>query len=111
MSGKALLAAPMAVLLPLVALADDIVPNSIDCTAFARLPDGSWRVDGTTTFDAGAATAVTLSNKNIRPRMMDVGGADLFDVIEAKCASSLAPLGLVSHDGGQAKRSGPLSPP
>jgi len=100
MSGKALLAAPMAVLLPLVALADDIVPNSIDCAAFARLPDGSWRVDGTTTFDAGAATAVTLSNKNIRPGTMDVGGADLFDVIEAECGNS-----------GQAKRSGPLSPP
>ena len=42
MSGKAPLAAPIAVLLPLAALADDIVPNSIDCAAFARLPDGSW---------------------------------------------------------------------
>jgi hypothetical protein len=111
MSGRALLAALMAFLLPLVALADDIVPNSIDCTAFARLPDGSWRVDGTTTFNAGAATAVTLSNKNIRPRMMDVGGADLFDVIETKCASSSAPLGLISDDSGQAKHSGLLSRP
>jgi hypothetical protein len=75
MSGKALLAAPIAVLLPLAALADDIVPNSIDCAAFAKLADGSWRVDGTTTFNAGAATAMTLSNKAIsrRARWMSAG--------------------------------------
>jgi hypothetical protein len=85
MSGKALLAAPIAILLPIAALADDIVPNSIDCAAFTSLSDGSWRVNGTTTFNAGAATAMTLSNRAISRRMVDVGGADLFDVIEAKC--------------------------
>ena len=85
---KALLPALIAVLLPFAALAKDIVPNTIDCAAFAKLPDGSWQVAGTTTFDAGAATQVTLSNKAISRRAMDVGGADLFDVIEAKCGAA-----------------------
>jgi hypothetical protein len=53
-----------------------------------KLADGSWQVAGTTTFDAGAATQVTLSNKAISRRAMDVGGADLFDVIEAKCGAA-----------------------
>jgi hypothetical protein len=78
----------IAVLLPFAALAKDIVPNTIDCAAFAKQPDGSWQVDGTTTFDAGAATQVTLSNKTVSHRAMDVGGADLFDVIEAKCGAT-----------------------
>lgn len=75
----------VAILLPFAAHAKDIVPNTIDCAAFAKLPDGSWQVEGTTTFDAGAATQVTLSNKTVSRRVMDVGGADLYDVIEAKC--------------------------
>jgi hypothetical protein len=82
---KALLAIPIAVLLPIGAVAEDIVPNTIDCAAFKKLPDGSWQVEGTTTFDAGAATAMTLSNKTVSRRAMDVGGADLFQVIQAKC--------------------------
>jgi len=82
---KALLAIPIAVLLPVAATADDIVPNTIDCAAFKKLPDGSWQVDEPTTFDAGATTAMTLSNKTVSRRVIDVGGADLFDVIEAKC--------------------------
>jgi hypothetical protein len=88
MSGKALLATSIAVLLPLAALADDIAPNTIDCAAFAKLSDGSWQVAGTTIFDAGAATRMTLSNRTVSRRVMDVGGADLFDVIEAKCGAA-----------------------
>jgi len=82
---KALLAIPIAALLPIGAAAEDIVPNTIDCAAFKKLPDGSWQAEGTTTFDAGAASAIRLSNRAISRRTMDVGGADLFQVIEAKC--------------------------
>ena len=82
---KAFLPSLIAVLLPFAALAEDIVPNTIECAAFTKLSDGSWQVVGTTTFDAGAATQMTLAHKNVRRHSIDVGGADLFDVIEAKC--------------------------
>ena len=85
---KALFPVVIALPLPFAAFAKDIVPNTIDCGAFAKMPDGSWQVDGTTTFDAGAATAVTLSNKVVSRRVMDVGGADLYEVIEAKCGAA-----------------------
>jgi len=60
-------------------------PTASTARVFEKLSDGSWWVDGTTTFDAGAASAMTLSHKAVSRRMMNVGGADLFDVIEAKC--------------------------
>jgi hypothetical protein len=84
---KALFPVLIAIVLPSAAIAKDIVPNTIDCAAFAKQSDGSWQVDGTTTFDAGAATQLTLSNKAVSRRAIDVGGADLYAVIEAKCGA------------------------
>jgi len=60
-------------------------PNTIDCSAFKKLPNGSWYVGAPTTFDIGSVKRMTLSNSTLNLNSMNLGGANLYGVLERKC--------------------------
>src|SRR4051812_48960899 len=60
--------------------------NTLPCDAFKKTPRGSWHVDGPITFDVGKIKGLALKNANIRPGVVNVGGIDLYKLIETKCA-------------------------
>jgi len=66
--------------------APELPPNTIDCTGFTKARDGNWRVGAPTTFDIGTAKGVTLSGTTVRPRSVLLGGGDLYEALENKCA-------------------------
>ena len=61
-------------------------PNTIDCSGFTKGRDGNWRVGAPTTFDIGTAKGITLSGMIVHPRSVPLGGGDLYEVLESKCA-------------------------
>ncbi len=70
---------------PAWARSNSLPPNTIDCGAFDRLPDGTWRVGPPTTFDFGTVKGTILAHETIMPHLLKLGDMDLFDVIEKKC--------------------------
>ena len=66
--------------------APELPPNTIDCTAFAKARDGNWRVGAPTTFNIGTAKGITLSDATVRPFSVLLGGGDLYEILESKCA-------------------------
>jgi len=67
---------------------NSLPPNTIDCAAFTKQPNGNWYVGAPTTFDIGSVKHMTLSQSVIDPHFMNVGGADLYDVLNRKCGGS-----------------------
>lgn len=65
----------------------NLPPNTIDCAQFQQFGDG-WTEIGTATFDLGSAQQATLSNQPITPNSMNIGGYDLYSVIQQKCGSN-----------------------
>jgi hypothetical protein len=57
--------------------------NTINCAAFQKLANGHWYV-GAATFKVGN-TNMTLTSQELGPRSMNIGGADLYAVVEQKC--------------------------
>ena len=66
--------------------APELPPNTIDCTAFTKARNGNWRVGAPTTFDFGTAKGITLSGITVNPRSVPLGGGDLYETLESKCA-------------------------
>jgi len=66
--------------------APELPPNTIDCAGFTKATDGNWRVGAPTTFDFGTAKGITLSGITVNPRSVPLGGGDLYDALENKCA-------------------------
>lgn len=71
------------------AAAEDALPrNTIDCQAFVKDENGSWRVRGEiTTFDIGDINSLSVGPVPIAPGALHVGGVDLYEVLEKKCGS------------------------
>jgi hypothetical protein len=68
-----------------VAIAQTALPeNTIKCEAFKKQPNG-WYVGAPTTFDIGDTKAMTIGNQLIAPNTMNLGGANLYEVLERKC--------------------------
>jgi hypothetical protein len=66
---------------------DDLPPNTINCAAFIKRPDGNWYVGRVTTFDLGTATGtkrLALLNSVIG-RKFNIAGTNLYDILERKC--------------------------
>ena len=61
-------------------------PNTIDCSQFTK-KGNEWEIVGTATFDFGTVKHMSLSGLHISPRIIDVGGMDLYEVIEKKCGT------------------------
>jgi len=57
---------------------------SIDCAAFQKQPNGSYRVISPTTVKIGNST-MQLSNTTFGPHTLNIGGADLYEAISHKC--------------------------
>ncbi len=62
-------------------------PNTIDCSQFQQFGDG-WTEVGTATFDLGSAKQASLSNQPITPNAINIGGYDLYSVLQQKCGSN-----------------------
>jgi hypothetical protein len=85
-----ILVADCAVLVGSLALAQadkDLPPNTIDCTAFKKMPSGNWYVGPRTTFDVGRLKAIGLENYLVIPNDTNGSfrGVDLYGILERKC--------------------------
>jgi hypothetical protein len=64
----------------------DVAPQStVQCSAFKRMPNGTWYVGAPTTVSIGKFSKMTFSTISIGPHSFTFGGADLYEVIENKC--------------------------
>ena len=63
------------------------VVNTIQCSAFKKMPDGKWYVEGPTTFRIGTFKKTTFTQQTIGPGFFAFGKADLYKVLEGKCGA------------------------
>jgi len=65
----------------------ELPPNTIDCSAFQRTPNGNWYVGPRTTFDVGPLKGIGLRNYLVIPHDTNSSfrGIDLYDILERKC--------------------------
>ena len=71
-----------------VAKEDGSQRNTIPCDAFTKNERGNWYVRGPVTFDLGSAENKTLQNLEIPPKFFTIGGVDLYEAIQKKCAGN-----------------------
>ena len=88
-----ILVASCAVLVSSLALAQadkGLPPNTIDCAAFKKTPNGNWYVGPRTTFDVGPLKAIRLGNYLVIPHDTNANfrGVDLYDILERECGGS-----------------------
>jgi hypothetical protein len=63
-----------------------VAPEStVQCSAFKKMPDGTWYVGTPTTVSIGNFSKMTFSTISIGPHSFTFGGADLYQVLETKC--------------------------
>ena len=76
--------------LALAQAAKALPPNTIDCAAFKKTPNGNWYVGARTTFDVGALRAISLSNYLVIPHDTNSSfrGFDLYEILERKCGGT-----------------------
>ena len=63
------------------------VVNTIQCSAFKKMPDGTWYVEGPTTFRIGTFKKTTFTQQSIGPGFFTFGKVDLYKVLEGKCGA------------------------
>jgi len=85
-----ILVASCVVLMSRLALAEtpkELPPNTIDCAAFQKTPNGNWYVGSRTVFDVGPLKAIGLRNYLVIPHDTNSSfrGIDLYDILERKC--------------------------
>jgi hypothetical protein len=86
-AGTILLAISAAVIASGAAVAqNEAMPNTIDCAAFTKRPNGNWYVGSKITFDLGEVRNITLDTEEVPPHFLSFGGTDLYNAIEQKCA-------------------------
>ena len=61
------------------------VKNSIRCSAFNKMSDGTWHVGAPTTFRMGKFKKITFTELSIDQDNFTFGGADLYKALEHKC--------------------------
>lgn len=68
--------------------AGDLPPNTINCAAFYKAPNGNWYVGQATTFDLGteSGTKRLTVMKSVIGRKFIIAGTNLYDVLERKCS-------------------------
>jgi hypothetical protein len=68
----------------------ELPPNTIDCAAFQKTPNGNWYVGSRTTFDVGSLKSIRLGNYLVVPHDTNSSfhGIDLYDILERKCGGS-----------------------
>jgi hypothetical protein len=73
--------------LALAQTANLLPPNTIDCAAFQKTPNGNWYVGPRTTFDVGPLKAIRLGNYLVIPHDANSSfrGVDLYGILERKC--------------------------
>jgi hypothetical protein len=76
--------------LALARTAKELPPNTIDCAAFQKTPNGNWYVGSQTIFDVGSLKSIRLGNYLIIPHDTNSSfrGIDLYDILERKCSGS-----------------------
>ena len=66
------------------------MPNTLPCDAFSRKENGTWLAKKPVTFDVGNAKNVEVKSGEITPKTGNVGGVDLYVLLEAKCGKQPA---------------------
>jgi hypothetical protein len=76
--------------LALARTGNELPPNTIDCAAFKKTPNGNWYVGSETIFDVGSLKSIRLGNYLIIPHDTNSSfrGIDLYGILERKCGSS-----------------------
>jgi hypothetical protein len=66
---------------------DAAVPpgSTVQCSAFKKMPDGTWYVGAPTTVGIGTFSKMTFSTISIGPHFFSFGGVDLYEFLENKC--------------------------
>jgi hypothetical protein len=67
-----------------------VPPNTLPCDAFIKKEDGSWLAKKRVSFDVGKAKDVTVDQGTIMPKSRDMGGIDLYVLLDAKCGKTSA---------------------
>ncbi len=63
------------------------VKNSIRCSAFDKLSDGTWHVKAPTSFRIGKFKKITFTELSIGRDNFTFGEVDLYKVLENKCGA------------------------
>jgi hypothetical protein len=67
-----------------------VPPNTLPCEAFTKKVEGIWFAKRAVTFDVGNAKNLTLDGGEITPRSQNLGGIDLYILLETKCGKTSA---------------------
>jgi hypothetical protein len=64
-------------------------PNTLSCQGFSKLQNGDWHAaPNAQPFDVGNMTNMHITNLDIAPHAFNMGGTDLWQLIEQKCGST-----------------------
>jgi hypothetical protein len=75
---------------PCVSQDTPLPPNTLPCDAFAKRAEGIWVAKKPVTFVVGNAKNLTLDAGEITPKSQNLGGIDLYVLLEAKCGKTPA---------------------
>lgn len=67
----------------------ELPPNTIDCKQFTKSEAHTWSETGVVVFDLGRIKGTRMTNNKVIPNSIDIGGYDLYDVLEKKCGGSI----------------------
>jgi hypothetical protein len=65
-------------------------PNTLPCDAFMKKSDGTWFATRPVTFDIGNVKNFNLDGGAITPKSQNLGGVDLYVLLDAKCGKTPA---------------------
>jgi hypothetical protein len=66
----------------------ELPPDTLRCEGFKKTSDGTWYAERSASFDIGNAKAVIVEQQVIGPGSHQIGGIDLYVLLERKCAGS-----------------------
>jgi hypothetical protein len=60
--------------------------TTLSCEGFTKNADGTWSAGANTKpFDVGSTKSTTVRNMTIGPHAVNIGGVDLYDLLEKTC--------------------------
>jgi hypothetical protein len=65
------------------------VVTTIQCSAFKKMPDGTWYVEGPNYLSHWNVQKTTFTLQSIGPGFFAFGKVDLYKVLEGKCGAHL----------------------
>jgi hypothetical protein len=66
----------------------ELPPNTVGCEGFKKTLDGTWFADKPASFQIGDVKEVIVERQVIGPGSHQIGGIDLYLLLERKCAGA-----------------------